>query len=204
MIDGHDKSLTDRLWNALAQPLVLLRLTPNQVTVLGLVLVLANCAAYLAYRNGLAFGLGLAVSFAFDGLDGAVARLTGTSSRFGSYLDAVIDRYQEIAVFFVIAWVNGWWAVSFLALSGALLTSYNKARAAIEIPIDNAKWPDLMERLERLIVLCAALIFDPFVHLPLVPGGRALLAGLWIIALFSHITAIQRFWRARGRILDQS
>src|SRR5471030_570024 len=104
MLDGHNKSLSDRVWNALAVPLVALRLSPNQVTMLGLVLVAANCAAYLWFKNTFWFGLGLAVSFAFDGLDGAVARLTGRATKFGGYLDAVVDRYQEIAVYFVIAW----------------------------------------------------------------------------------------------------
>ncbi|MBN9589524.1 MAG: hypothetical protein BGN85_08250 [Alphaproteobacteria bacterium 64-11] len=198
MLDSTNRALSDRIWNALATPLVAAGLSPNQVTFLGLVLVAANCGAYLAHRNPFWFGLGLALSFAFDGLDGAVARRTGKSSKFGGYLDAVIDRYQEIAVFFAIALVTGLWPLCFLALSGSLLTSYNKARTAIEIPIDNTAWPDLMERLERIIVLCAGLIFDPFLKFPGWPGP--LLVALVVIAAFSHITALQRFWRARTRI----
>jgi phosphatidylglycerophosphate synthase len=198
MLDSTNRALSDRIWNALATPLVAVGLSPNQVTVLGLVLVVANCGAYLAHRNPFWFGLGLALSFAFDGLDGAVARRTGKSSKFGGYLDAVIDRYQEIAVFFAIALVTGLWALCFLALSGSLLTSYNKARTAIEIAIDNTAWPDLMERLERIIVLCAGLIFEPFLHFSGWPGP--LVIALWIVLVFAHITALQRFWRARARI----
>jgi archaetidylinositol phosphate synthase len=198
MIDSSNRALSDKIWNLLASPLIAIGMSPNQVTIAGLVLVLANCGAYVWHRNSLWFGLGLALSFAFDGLDGAVARRTGKSSKFGGYLDAVIDRYQEGAVFFTIAWVTGWWAVSFLALFGSLLTSYNKTRTALEIPIDNKNWPDLMERLERIVILCGALILDPFVTLPYLPG--VLYLGLMIIALFSNLTAIQRFWRARTRI----
>jgi archaetidylinositol phosphate synthase len=198
MLDGHFQPLLDRLWRAMAAPLVMLGVTPNQVTLMGLVLILANCAAYAWHRDPFWFGLGLALSFVFDALDGAVARRTHTATKFGGYLDAVVDRYQEIAVFFVIAWVTGWWALCFLALSGSLLTSYNKARTAIEMPVDNNGWPDLMERLERIIVICAGLIFDSFVTLPLVPG--TLFLGLTIIALLSHVTALQRFFRARQRI----
>ncbi len=121
MLDSTNRALSDRLWNALATPLVTLGLSPNQVTVMGLLLVLANCGAYAWWRDPFWFGLGLAFSFAFDGLDGALARRTGKSSKFGGYLDAVIDRYQEIAVFFAIAWVTGWWPLCFLALAGSLL-----------------------------------------------------------------------------------
>jgi phosphatidylglycerophosphate synthase len=198
MIDANNRALSERLWNALAAPLVALRLSPNQVTVAGLLLVLANCAAYAVWRDPFWFGLGLSFSFAFDGLDGAVARRTGRSSKFGGYLDAVIDRYQEAAVFFALAWVTGWWPLCFLALCGALLTSYNKARTALEIPIDNKNWPDLMERLERIVVLCAGLILDPFVRLPWLPG--TLYLALLAIAFLANVTALQRFWRARGRI----
>jgi len=201
MLDGFSKARIDRFWDALAQPLARSGLTPNQVTWLGLLLVLANCAFYLWHRSSILLGLGLAVAFAFDSLDGAVARLQGTSSRYGGYLDAVIDRYQEIAAYLAIAWIEGWWPVCFLAATGSLLVSYTKARTAIEMPIDNARWPDLMERLERIIVLCAALVLDSLIPLPAALGGRVLLAGLVILAVLTHLTAVQRFRRARRLLL---
>jgi phosphatidylglycerophosphate synthase len=55
-----------------------------------------------------------------------------------------------------------------------------------------------MERLERIIVLCAGLILDPFLRFSGWPGPLAV--ALLVIAVFSHITALQRFWRARARI----
>lgn len=200
MIDGHNRNFAAGLWSLLARPLAALGLTPNQVTLLGLVLVLGNCGAYLWHRSNLLFGLGLALSFVFDALDGAVARQTGRTTKFGGYLDAVVDRYQEIAVYFVLGWATGWWPLCFLAITGSLLTSYNKARTAVEMPIENNAWPDLMERLERIVVICAALILDPFLRFSASPAGRVLFLGLAAIALFSHITAIQRFWRARTLI----
>jgi len=113
----------------------------------------------------------------------------------------VIDRYQEIAAYLAIAWIEGWWPVCFLAATGSLLVSYTKARTAIEMPIDNARWPDLMERLERIIVLCAALVLDSLIPLPAALGGRVLLAGLVILAVLTHLTAVQRFRRARRLLL---
>ena len=71
--------------------------SPNQITCIGFALVLCNCALYLVHQDTFFFGLGLALSYATDGLDGAVARKLGKSTKFGGYLDAVIDRYEEIA-----------------------------------------------------------------------------------------------------------
>ncbi len=197
MLDSTYKSRIDRFWESIADHLARAGLSPNQVTWIGLWLVVVNCGLYLWHRNSLWFGLGLGASFAFDALDGAVARLTDRTSKYGGYLDAVVDRYQEILVYAAVAWVTGWWAAAFLALSGSLMVSYNKARTAMETPIDNHRWPDLMERFERLLVLLTALILDSLIALPAALGGRMLFSGVLAIGILSHMTAIQRFFRAR-------
>lgn len=202
MIDGLFKHRIDRFWEALAKFLVVLGLTPNQVTWLGLIAVLANCVLYPLHQNNIAFGLLLGATFALDALDGAVARLTNSASRYGGYLDAVVDRYQEFAVYLTLAWVHGWWPSCFLALTGSLLISYNKARTAVEIPIDNNRWPDLLERMERVIILCAALALDPFITLPASLGGSLLHVVIVLLAMFTHLTAFQRFWRARAMLRE--
>ena len=92
------------------------------------------------------------------------------------------------------------WAAAFFALSGGLLVSYAKARTAIERPIDNAAWPDLMERLERVILLCAGLLIAPLVPWPDDWPGSFVAALLIVLGALSHLTAVQRFRRAR-RIL---
>jgi CDP-diacylglycerol--glycerol-3-phosphate 3-phosphatidyltransferase/archaetidylinositol phosphate synthase len=204
MLDGTNKALSDRLWDAMALPLARAGLTPNQVTWLGLLLVLAGCAAFYVYHSTFWFGIGLAVAFTFDGLDGAVARMRGLSSKYGGYLDAVVDRYQEIAVYFTIAAVTGWWLLCLLAITGSLMTSYNKARTAIEMPIDNNNWPDLLERLERVAILCTALIFDSLIRLPQSWNMSVLSLAILSIGVLSHLTAIQRFVRARGLLLRQT
>ena len=204
MLDGLNKAAQDRFWDGIARHLVATGISPNQVTMLGLALVLANCALYLWHENHAVFALLLAVAFAFDALDGAVARLTGRSSRFGGYLDAVIDRYQEIAVFLAIASVTGYWLPAMGALTGSLLISYAKARAAIEVPIDNIKWPDLMERLERIVFLCLALLLDPLLQIWLDIAPSPLYYLLILLALLTHATAVQRFYRARRQIEQQS
>lgn len=175
---------------------------PNHLTWLGLTLVVVSCLLYALHRSSFWLGVGLAVSFSFDALDGAFARAQGHVTKFGGYLDAVVDRYQEVLAFLFIAAVTGWWAVSFLAVTGALLTSYNKARVALEMPIENKNWPDLLERPQRLVLLVAGLILDGLVPLPDFLGGRFLYLALGVLAVGTHVTAIQRFLRARGMLED--
>ena len=201
MLNGLKRNWAEPFWRSLAMPLVRAGLTPNQVTLIGLALVAGNCLLYIFHRDTLLFGVGLSISFIFDALDGAVARVRNLTTNFGGYLDAVIDRYQEIAVYAAIGWVTGWWGVVFLALTGSLMVSYNKARTAIEIPIENNSWPDLLERFERLSILCGALILDKFVALPAFLGERVLLLGLLGIGALAHVTAVQRFFRAK-HLLD--
>lgn len=167
-----------------------LNITPNQITVIGLLLVMLNCGVYAWYRDPFMFGCGLIAAYLFDTLDGVVARAQGTSSKFGGYLDAVIDRYQEVVTYLAIGWVAGLWLPVFLLMTGSMLTSYNKARTAIEIPIDNKGWPDLLAKPTRTFFLGTALI-----------GGNSLPwflpGGLWVLAAMTHLTALHRFGRAR-------
>ncbi len=179
----------------MAQPLVRAGLSPNQVTAIGFVLIVVVSATWLWHQNPLVYGLTLAVAFVFDALDGAVARQTGLSSKLGGYFDAMVDRYQELIVIGAIAYVSGLWALALLAFSGAILTSYAKARTAIEIPISNEAWPDFFERLERIIYLCVLMVAVG------VTGWQALLAwGLGLYALICHGTALQRAARAAAML----
>ncbi len=171
--------------------------TPNQVSCIGFVLVLANCALYLVHRDPFFFGLGLALAYSADALDGALARILGQTTKFGGYLDAVIDRYQEIASYLALGLVDGSWLAAFLLVSGALMVSYNKAAVAIEIPIEDKAWPDLLERQRRVALFCAALVLDHAIPIPTALGGDLLTIASYCLAALAHFTALQRFLRAR-------
>lgn len=202
MIDGLYKAHLDRMWDRAAHPLARIA-TANQVTLIGLLLVTASCGAFLLHGRPALLGVCLAVSFAADSLDGAVARLRRETSHFGGYLDAVIDRYQEGLVFLTFALMLTSWLPAFLAFWGAMMISYAKARVAIEIPIDNNGWPDLFERQERIIYICALLIFGPMLAAGLDVDRQAVMTiGLWGLALICHATAVQRMLRARKFLLS--
>lgn len=176
--------------------------TPNQVTIAGFALVLVNCGAYLWHKDMFVLGVGLSLTYPFDALDGAIARRRNMSSKFGGYLDAVIDRYQEVAGYFVVGLVTGWWIEVFILTVGCMLISYNKAAAAVHAPVDNKGWPDLMERARRTWLFCAALILENAVPVPEALGGSFMRVTLCYLAVLVHFTAIQRIIRAK-RLLQQ-
>ena len=178
------KSVAVRFANWVAS----LPIAPNQITLIGLALVVFCCALFLYHRNSFIFGTSLIVAYLFDTLDGVVARAQGRSSKFGGYLDAVVDRYQEVVTYLAVGMVTNMWAPVFLVMTGSLLISYNKARAALEVDIDNKGWPDLLEKPTRLFILCAALICDS--SLPWM-----LSCTLWALAFMTHFTAVQRIVR---------
>lgn len=172
-----------------------LPVSPNQITLIGMALVVFNCALFVAYENTFWLGTGLIAALLFDTLDGLVARTQGTSSRYGGYLDAIVDRYQEVVIYLTLGWVLDQWLPVFLIMTGSMLTSYAKARTALEIDIDNKQWPDLLEKPMRLFILCVGLIGNP--TLPwMLPFA------LWLLAALTHFTALQRTMRARFMLLD--
>ncbi len=194
MIDGLIKDKIDPLWEAMSTPLVRAKLSPNQVTIAGLVLVVLVSLAYLWHESPVVYGLTLALAFAFDALDGAVARRRNMRSKSGGYLDAMVDRYQELAVLATLAYVHDLWALAMACFAGSVITSYAKARTALEIPTDNENWPDFFERMERVIYICVMLILAGIL------GAWMVTLGLAGFALLSHFTALQRAHRAWGML----
>ena len=198
MIDGLIKHVLDPIWEKASTPLVKLRMTPNQVTLSGLALIVVGSALYLWHRSDVVIGLWLALSFAFDALDGAVARKRDMRSKSGGYLDAMVDRYQELIVLGAIAHVHDVWALAMLAFGGSVITSYAKARVALEAQVSNDGWPELFERLERVIYLCVLLVAAGL--LPLAWAGGVIAWGMALFALLTNLTALQRGWRAFGML----
>ena len=80
-----------------SKALVRIRITPNALTILGLVF------GVLLYMNANAIWapLILVISLICDGVDGSLAIITGKSSKWGALLDSVVDRLTE--VFWILA-----------------------------------------------------------------------------------------------------
>jgi CDP-diacylglycerol--glycerol-3-phosphate 3-phosphatidyltransferase len=169
-----------------------LGVAPNVFTLLGL--ALAGAAGIMFALGRLRAGalLVLAAGFA-DMVDGAVARANELGSPFGAFMDSVIDRYSEAAyltglVYFYAAGRDGFMAVlTVLVLTGSVFVSYTKARA--ESLIEGCK-VGIMERPERVVLLALGYLV----------GGYGALVALLLLAVLSHITAVQRIFYTRAKI----
>jgi CDP-diacylglycerol--glycerol-3-phosphate 3-phosphatidyltransferase len=110
---------TVRGWaQPLASTFAAIGIQANTLTVLGLLLNIV-AGMMLAAGHFTSGGLVFLVFNALDFLDGAVARLTGTASDFGAFLDSVVDRYSEAVIFLGL----GWWYVGDGNQLGAMVTS---------------------------------------------------------------------------------
>jgi CDP-diacylglycerol--glycerol-3-phosphate 3-phosphatidyltransferase len=175
----------------LTEPVVRLiaktKLSPNALTTIGFLLSLV--IAWVLGTGHLFLG-GFLVLFSgwFDLLDGALARATGQVTKFGALFDSAIDRLSEAALlsgllFFYAA--QGSLQESLLIFAvfvGSVMVSYIRARAeglGLEAHVG------LFTRPERLVLLALGLILSPVADL-------ALLIVLWILAVGTNLTAIQR------------
>lgn len=181
------------LWRGLAAAEV----PPNAITTLSLGLAAGAGVALAAGRFALGGWLYVAAG-ALDFLDGRVARATGRASSGGAALDSVLDRYCESAVLIGLAWYyrQGWVLFAcLLALTGSLFVPYVRARG--EALGAKLKEVGFMQRPERIVVLGGAVALSPILEAVRAPGEPhpphwLAIAGLVVIALTSHATALQR------------
>jgi CDP-diacylglycerol--glycerol-3-phosphate 3-phosphatidyltransferase len=162
-------------------------ISADQITLLGLAASVACGLVVAAGRLGWG-AFFLALSGLTDVLDGAVAKSGGTAGPRGAFFDSVCDRVSDAVVLGGAAWYYAGRDphLSVLAFGVAmlsLLVSYERARA--ESLGLNGKG-GLMERAERMVVLGLGLTF-----------GR-LTGALWVLAVLTGMTVVQRFllvWR---------
>jgi len=183
----------------LVQALIRAKISPTMITLAGPFLCSILCLWFVRTRAVVPFCAAVLLLGGLDVLDGMVARASGKVTRFGGYLDAMCDRYYEIIVILAVAAVTGYWLLCFLAFSGGIMTSYAKARAALEVSVSNSEWPDLLERGERSLIFVGGLALGAAVSWR--PLGHDLFWWtLLLLAVFTHATVIQRILRARKYI----
>src|SRR5207237_7761515 len=100
MFSRHIPQRARHLVTLLIKPLARLGVTPNTLTVIGLLL---SILAAVVIAQGLLVAGGLLVLFAgiFDMFDGAMARVSNTATTFGAFFDSTLDRYAE-SIFFLV------------------------------------------------------------------------------------------------------
>ncbi|HLT95483.1 MAG TPA: CDP-alcohol phosphatidyltransferase family protein [Acidimicrobiia bacterium] len=162
--------------------------TPTVMTAVGLAVAIVG--AVIIGTGRLALGATIAlIGSALDGLDGTVARASGSVTARGAFLDAGSDRIGEIAAFAGLAVAKEGNArvlvLIVLSVGGAMLVPYLRAKAeAVGLPTKNG----LMGRAERVILFFLGLVTG-FVE-PM----------LWVMVVSVWITAIQRFVSTYRRI----
>ncbi len=166
---------------------------PDAVSYSGAILTLL--ASILIAQDRLVWAGGVfAVSGLLDVLDGAVARALQRQSVFGAVLDSTLDRYADG---FIFAGLGYHFAVSahyhnligvLIALIGSFSVSYVRARAeGAGIPSTKNGW---FSRFERTLLLIGMLLFHPWLLVP----------GLWILAIGTHLTVVQRLYEVHQQI----
>jgi len=185
------QTLAQRISKIPAALLAKTGLSPNGLTLFGFAVTL-GVAWVLSTGRFFLGGFLVLFSGAFDFLDGALARATGRSTKFGAFLDSTLDRFSDGALFLgLLAYYasQGSYHQTVLigfALMGSLVTSYARARAEGLGLKDEV---GVFTRTERIILLAIGLIINQMIVL------------LWIIAVLSNFTALQRLyhvWRQTG------
>lgn len=128
------RHLNRRISRPIARLLAHTPVTPNQVTVFSLGTSVGSLVAF-AMGNPIVGGLLAQAGSIIDGIDGDLARFAGRSSKFGSFFDAVVDRYSDALVLLgLTVWAASNaetvlpWIVGFAALAGSFAVTYTRAR----------------------------------------------------------------------------
>jgi CDP-diacylglycerol--glycerol-3-phosphate 3-phosphatidyltransferase len=175
------------------------RLTPNTISVVGLILNLV-AAALITQRLFFLAGIAFIVGSVMDTLDGRYSRMSGKGTLFGAFLDSTLDRIEEGIV---LAAVAGYFAATghdfaaamcVVAVLGSLMVSYTRARAealGVECKVGLATRP------VRVVLLSIGLVFAKGAGI----GDFELLApAIYAIAALTTVTTIQRVWHVRNEL----
>jgi len=188
--------IAERLGEKFARPIdgavrAFARFSPDVLTITGLALNGVACAFFAMaggrdYRSPLLLRIGGLVALLaslFDMLDGRVARMRGRETKFGAFLDSTMDRYSDMVLYMGLLILYArvhrtpYMVLVWVAAFGSFMTSYARARAESLIPRCSLGF---LERPERIVLLILGAVTNRMV------------GALWIIAVLSNGTALQR------------
>src|SRR5688500_6072382 len=167
---------------AIIRASVALGIHPNTLTLIGVLIIVAAAFALGLDHFRLAF-LIMVLGSIFDFIDGKVAYITNTMSRFGAFWDSTLDRFADIALFLGLIHLyadlrrTDYVMIAALALTFSIMTSYARARA--ESLIEKCK-VGFMERPERIVLFWIGAFTD------------RMAAVLWVILILSIVTVANR------------
>jgi phosphatidylglycerophosphate synthase len=179
-----------------------LRLTPNQITFLGLVMAFA-AAGFMAFHHLIWGGWIMVLGGCCDFLDGRIARRLNLKSKSGAFFDSVMDRYMDTAVLCGLAYLfrDSWMEiVVFLALIGTVATPYIRAKSE-SLGLDGGGGE--MQRPERIVYIGVGAMLSGYLgclmYPFLQPGEEVqpyfLIVGTFVVAIMSNKVALERFFK---------
>jgi len=188
MVSSRLKKKFEEIIAGAVGPLASMGLTPNALTVLGLLASTVSAWAYLNWRTDRIYLVAAAcfilLSGLLDAFDGVLARKTRTVTKFGGFFDSVADRYSDAVVLGAIV-VSGLcdplWGMA--ALIGSLMVSYTRARAeAAGVAMVAGGFAERAERMILLIVVTLAAYYRI----------ELLGYGIMALAIVANLTVLQR------------
>lgn len=191
MLDRRARAGVERALGPIARGLARIGVTPDALTVFGLLMAVATAVA--VGTGHLLLGLvGIALSGLGDLLDGNLARSSGRTGPRGSFFDSVADRASDAIVLGGVGWYLADRSpylpmLAFAVAAASMLISYERAKAEA---LGLSARGGLMERAERFVFLGVGMAFDVLVPV------------LWLMLVLCSITVVHRFvmvWIAAGR-----
>ncbi len=188
MVSSKFKEIFEEWVAGGVRPLVSLGITPNALTIMGLVTSFISALCYVTWRTNRLFlplaGALILLSGLIDAIDGVLARTTGRVSVFGGFLDSVSDRYSDAVVLSAIVYAglcHPAWGLA--AIVGSLMVSYTRARA--EAAGVKMAAVGFAERAERMVFL-ALTSMAAYYNL------QILFWGIVVLAVVAQFTVLQR------------
>jgi CDP-diacylglycerol--glycerol-3-phosphate 3-phosphatidyltransferase len=196
---GRGATSAAELSAAMRTALIESRLTPNAISMVGLV---GNLAAAVLIWQGLYFlgGTAFIVGSVMDTLDGRYARASGKGTLFGAFLDSTLDRVEEglvltaVAYRFALSGDEFAAAMCVVVVLGSLMVSYTRARAealGVECKVGLATRP------VRVVILSVGLVFAKGAG---IFDADLLAPAIYVMAALTAFTVVQRVWHVRNEL----
>jgi phosphatidylglycerophosphate synthase len=200
MFNGDFRKTSSKVLDRVGYLFAKTRIPPNVFSALALVIAAVGSGLFYARLYLPAF-IFIGIACLWDTIDGGVARGQKRVTKFGYYLEGIIDKWVEIIIYIGFA-ASGFALESLLVVAATLMLSFAKPRAAMVVPIGEHDWPAIGERFDRLLLLNAGLVVFliwPSVRLghTVLPTLRIVLVVLFFIVL---IGSVQRIAYARKLI----
>lgn len=157
------------LVNLIAKGLIRIRVTPNLATIIMLCFSILSFISLVLFQNLLCFSIFVFITGIMDGCDGAIARLTSKSTKFGGFFDSFMDRISEFFIFlglFILFQDQLLWncidmkIIIFISFFASIMIGYSRARA--EVFFKGNFDVGLMARSERLFYIVVTSIISFF------------------------------------------